>query len=486
MIVEVLAVGTELLLGQIVNSNATRIGERLADAGLDHFQQTVVGDNEARIADAVTAACGRADALIITGGLGPTKDDLTREALARAAGVPLIFDETQAEALRLRWERSGRVMPDSNLQQAERPEGSTLIRNPKGTAPGIRMQIAGTWIFALPGVPAEMIPMLEDEVIPFLRGADETVVASRLLRTWGESESAIGERLADLYDTSTNPSIAFLASAGEIKIRITAKAATSREAEALIAPMESLVRERLGERIFGTDTDTVEVVVLRMLEERGWSFGTAESVTGGLVAGRITSIPGASRVFRGAIVAYATGVKERLLDEAERWGIEVTTVEIEDLSAGKVEDAMSLRKSEVELAEAERRAAIIKAEGEREAAEAEREAALIRAKAEKEALVIKAEGEKEAQILRAEGVFQFYKKMGEMGIPASEIALRFEHVNALRMLTESANTKLVITEAGATGGGRLSFPALRFLEDVIPTKEQVESEKRGEEKREGR
>ncbi len=314
MIVEVLAVGTELLLGQIVNSNATRIGERLADAGLDHFQQTVVGDNEARIADAVTAACGRADALIITGGLGPTKDDLTREALARAAGVPLIFDETQAEALRLRWERSGRVMPDSNLQQAERPEGSTLIRNPKGTAPGIRMQIAGTWIFALPGVPAEMIPMLEDEVIPFLRGADETVVASRLLRTWGESESAIGERLADLYDTSTNPSIAFLASAGEIKIRITAKAATSREAEALIAPMESLVRERLGERIFGTDTDTVEVVVLRMLEERGWSFGTAESVTGGLVAGRITSIPGASRVFRGAIVAYATGVKERLLD----------------------------------------------------------------------------------------------------------------------------------------------------------------------------
>ena len=182
----------------------------------------------------------------------------------------------------------------------------------------------------------------------------------------------------------------------------------------------------------------------------------------------------------------ASQLKERLLGEAERWGIEVTTVEIEDLSAGKVEDAMSLRKSEVELAEAERRAAIIKAEGEREAAEAEREAALIRAKAEKEALVIKAEGEKEAQILRAEGVFQFYKKMGEMGIPASEIALRFEHVNALRMLTESANTKLVITEAGATGGGRLSFPALRFLEDVIPTKEQVESEKRGGEKREGR
>ncbi len=314
MIVEVLAVGTELLLGQIVNSNATRIGERLADAGFDHFQQTVVGDNEERIAEAVGAACGRADALIITGGLGPTRDDLTREALARAAGVPLIFDEGQAEALRLRWARNGREMPDSNLQQAERPEGSTLIANPKGTAPGIRMRIAGTWIFALPGVPAEMIPMIDDEVIPFLRGDDETVVASRLLRTWGESESAIGERLADLYDTSTNPTIAFLASAGEIKIRITAKAETSDEAEALIAPMESQIRERLGARIFGADGDTVEVVVLRMLEERGWSFGTAESVTGGLVAGRITSVPGASKVFRGAIVAYATDVKERVLD----------------------------------------------------------------------------------------------------------------------------------------------------------------------------
>ncbi|HZJ48646.1 MAG TPA: competence/damage-inducible protein A [Acidimicrobiia bacterium] len=313
MIVEILAIGTELLLGQIVNSNATRIGERLADAGLDHFRQTVIGDNEERIADAVVAASGRADALIITGGLGPTRDDLTREALARAAGVPLIFDERQADRLRERWERSGRVMPESNLQQAERPEGSTLVPNPKGTAPGIRMKISGTWVFALPGVPAEMIQMLDDEVIPFLRGSDESVVVSRLLRTWGESESAIGERLADLYDASTNPTIAFLASAGEIKIRITAKASTRDEAEALVAPVESIVRERLGKRVFGADGDTIEVVVLRMLEERGWTLGTAESATGGLVGGRITSVPGASRVFRGSVVAYATDLKESIL-----------------------------------------------------------------------------------------------------------------------------------------------------------------------------
>ncbi len=314
MIVEILAIGTELLLGQIVNSNATRIGERLADAGLDHFQQTVVGDNEARIVTAIDAACSRADALILTGGLGPTKDDLTREALAEAADVELIFDSEQADRLRERWTSSGRVMPESNLQQAERPLGSELIANPKGTAPGIRMQIADTWVFALPGVPAEMIPMLEDSVIPFLGGDDDSAVVSRLLRTWGESESAIGERLGDLYDTSTNPTIAFLASGGEIKIRITAKATSRDKAAALIAPFEATIRERLGKRIFGADDDTVEVVVLRMLEERDWTLGTAESATGGLVAGRITSVPGASRVFRGSVVSYSTEVKESLLD----------------------------------------------------------------------------------------------------------------------------------------------------------------------------
>ena len=158
-----------------------------------------------------------------------------------------------------------------------------------------------------------MLPMLDEEVIPFLRGSDASVVVSRLLRTWGETESAIGERLGDLYDASTNPTIAFLASGGEIKIRITAKAATREETLALIAPIEATVRERLGKRVFGANDDTVEVVVLRMLEDRGWTLGTAESATGGLVAGRITSVPGASRVFRGSIVSYATEVKESLL-----------------------------------------------------------------------------------------------------------------------------------------------------------------------------
>lgn len=313
MIVEVLAVGTELLLGQIVNSNATRIGERLADAGLEHYQQTVVGDNEARIVAAITAACDRADAVIITGGLGPTQDDLTREAMARAAGVELVFDEEQADRLRERWRMRDRVMPETNLQQAERPDGSILIANPKGTAPGIRMKIAETWVIALPGVPAEMIPMLETDVIPFLRGDDHSVVASRLIRTWGETESAVAEMLGDLYDASSNPTIAFLASGGEIKVRITAKAANHDEAVQLITPIEATIRDRLGTLVFGADGDTIEVVVLNALEERGWTLGTAESATGGLVAGRITSVPGSSRTFRGSIVAYATDVKESVL-----------------------------------------------------------------------------------------------------------------------------------------------------------------------------
>jgi nicotinamide-nucleotide amidase len=204
-------------------------------------------------------------------------------------------------------------MPESNLQQAEKPEGAEFIDNPKGTAPGIRMQIGAATAFALPGVPAEMMWMLDHEVIPALAGDGEGVVASRLLRSWGESESAIGERLGDLYDASANPTIAFLSSGGEIKVRITAKAASSAAAEALIAPVEAEIRGRLGDLIFGADDETIEVVVLRTLERRGWTMGTAESATGGMVAARITASPGASRVYRGSVVTYTNELKESML-----------------------------------------------------------------------------------------------------------------------------------------------------------------------------
>jgi nicotinamide-nucleotide amidase len=319
VIVEVLAVGTELLLGQIVNGNAATIGARLAEAGLDHYHQGVVGDNVERIVAAVRLATGRADALIITGGIGPTQDDLTREALCAAAGVAMAFSDEQADALRRRWADRGREMPASNLRQAQYPEGATLLANPKGTAPGIRMRIGDAWVFAVPGVPAEMAPMVDDEILPLLRAeaGEGSVVVSRLIRTWGGSESRIAEIVADLYEASSNPTMAFLASSGEIKVRLTAKAATREEAEDLIAPVEAEVRARLGSQVFGTDDDTVERIVLGELERRGWTLATAESATAGMVAARLTSVAGASRVFRGSVIAYQDDVKTGVLGVPE-------------------------------------------------------------------------------------------------------------------------------------------------------------------------
>ena len=207
-------------------------------------------------------------------------------------------------------------MPESNLRQAEHPEGADLIPNPKGSAPGLRMRIEGTWVFALPGVPAEMVTMMEDHVLPFLAGEAEGntgVVVSKVLRTWGESESRIGEILAHLYDSSTNPTVAFLASSGEIKVRITAKADSSAAAMRLIAPLEQEVRSHLEHQVFGVDGQTIEKVVRKQLLARKWSIATAESATGGLIASRLVGVPGASDVFRGSLVAYDEEAKVSLL-----------------------------------------------------------------------------------------------------------------------------------------------------------------------------
>jgi nicotinamide-nucleotide amidase len=315
VIVEVLAVGTELLLGQIVNSNGAEIGRRLADAGLDHFRQGVVGDNLARVTEAVLAAADRADAVIITGGIGPTPDDITREALCAAAGVEMRFDDDYAERLRAYWERRGRAMPVSNLRQAEYPDGAAFIVNEKGTAPGLRIRVQDAWVFALPGVPQEMLPMLDRDVIPFLlqeSGSSGVALVSRVIRTWGESESRVAEVLDDLA-VSTNPTVAFLASSGEIKVRLTARAAGAEEAARLLDPLEAEVRRRLGDRVFAVGADPIESIVLALAAERGWSVATAESATGGMVAARFSSVPGASAVFVGSVVAYASEVKRSVL-----------------------------------------------------------------------------------------------------------------------------------------------------------------------------
>ena len=317
MNVEMLAVGTELLLGQIVNGNAADIGSRLAEAGLSHYRQTVVGDNIDRIVAAIHEGTERADALIITGGIGPTQDDLTRDALALAGGVPMRFSDEYAARLRTWWERRGRPMPETNLRQAEYPEGAEMIPNEKGTAPGLRIRIGSCWVFAVPGVPQEMLPMVDGHIIPFLvaeAGGGGGTIVSRVLRTWGESESRIAELVGDLYDAGTGPTLAFLASGGEIKLRLTARAATREDADRAIDPVEAEVRRRLGPLVFAVGSDTIERVVLGLCAERGWTLATAESATGGLVAAALTSVPGSSAVFSGGVVAYSAEAKTAMLE----------------------------------------------------------------------------------------------------------------------------------------------------------------------------
>ncbi len=315
MNVEVIAVGTELLLGQIINRNAATIGEALAEAGIDSFRHTTVGDNLDRLSEVLAEALERADAVITTGGIGPTQDDLTREAICLALGVEMAFSESYAERLRNWWELRGREMPASNLKQAEYPVGANLIINEKGTAPALEIDRGESVIFALPGVPAEMYDLLHSHVIPSLRrrSGEDSALVIRILRTWGQSESLLSESLDDLYQSTTNPMMAFLASSAEIKVRLTAKAPTVAEAEALIAPVEAAVRERLGSLVFGTDDETVENLVLSLARRRGWKIATAESATGGMITTRLTSVPGASDVVVGGVVAYSTEMKARLL-----------------------------------------------------------------------------------------------------------------------------------------------------------------------------
>ncbi|MEY3493481.1 MAG: hypothetical protein RL413_899 [Actinomycetota bacterium] len=317
----VIAVGTELLLGQIVDTNSSWIGERLAANGIDSHVQFKVGDNHRRIVSLLRGALDEADAVIMCGGLGPTHDDLTREAIAEVMGVELEMNDAVADVIREIFSSRGRRMADNNLRQAMVPRGATIIPQTRGTAPGLICPIAATGssgdkvVYAVPGVPHEMYDMMERAILPDLRRrmGDVSVIASKVVRTWGESESGLNERLAPLIDQlehEGNPTLAFLASGWEgIKVRLTAKGADAAQARAIIDRWLPEVHRHAGEFVFGYDTDTMESVVLALLEARGWSLGLAESVTGGLVAGRITAVPGASRTFKGSIVSYASDVK---------------------------------------------------------------------------------------------------------------------------------------------------------------------------------
>ena len=317
---EVLAIGTELLLGQIVDTNSAWIGEQLAEHGIDSMEHRAIGDNQTRIVFAINDMLSRSDALIICGGLGPTQDDLTRDAIAEVMGVELVRDMDLAETIAAMFKVRLRDMPQNNLRQADIPAGGAAVANPIGTAPGLRCEIGEKIIYAVPGVPYEMQKMIKEQVLPDMlaRSGERSVIVSRSLKTWGTSESALAEQVAhrlDALEAAGNPTIAFLARGIEgLVVRVTGKGRDAAEAATIVAAEETELRAILGDLVFGVDDDTMESVVLDMLRARGLTLGIAESLTGGLISSRIVNVAGASDVFKGAIVSYATAVKRDLLD----------------------------------------------------------------------------------------------------------------------------------------------------------------------------
>ena len=312
---DVVAVGTELLLGQIVDTNSSWLGEQMAMAGIDSCVQVKVGDNLPRMVKAIRTALADADALVVCGGLGPTHDDITREALAEVMGTTLEFDDEVGMVIAEMFASRNRRMPEINMRQAMVPVGASIIPQRRGTAPGLICPVGDKVIYAVPGVPFELYEMFERAILPDLlaRSGSQSIIASRTLRTWGESESGLNERLHDVIvelDALGNPTLAFLASGWEgIKVRLTAKADSTEAVTALLDDWDARVRRVVGEVVFGTDDDTMESVVLGLMRERGLTLGLAESVTGGLVAGRLTNVAGSSEVVRGSIVSYASEVK---------------------------------------------------------------------------------------------------------------------------------------------------------------------------------
>ena len=330
MRVEIVAVGTELLLGQIADTNAQWLGEHLAAAGVaSHFHQAV-GDNHERIVLAFRTALARSDAVIVCGGLGPTHDDITREAIAEVMNVPLVRDEEIVARIRTMFSSRGRDMPDSNLRQADVPEGASLIPQTKGTAPGLICPVGHKVVYAVPGVPYEMSDMFERAIGPDLarrmaeRGESSGTIVSRVIRTWGMSESGLAEILGSYIDgldeaaASEGPgstaTIAFLASGIEgIKVRVTVRSADGAAAVDALDHHEAAIRavltEAAGDVVFGIDDEAIEDAVAKVMGRRGQTLGLAESLTGGLAASRLVNVPGASNWFRGSVVSYASEVK---------------------------------------------------------------------------------------------------------------------------------------------------------------------------------
>ena len=318
---EIVAVGTEILLGQIVDTNSAWIAERLADAGIDCHFQTVVGDNPERMLEVLAAGVKRSEALIVTGGLGPTQDDLTREVVAELMGVELVRDTEIVERIKGRFSSREKLMPENNLKQADIPIGAKAIAEMPGTAAGLICPMpGGKVIYLVPGVPAEMKQMLEGTVLEDLisRSGERSVISSRVLKTWGHSESGLAEDLAkeiERLDHNGVLTLAFQASGIEgVKVRMTAKAADKEQSDLLLDHEENVLRELIGEYIFAVDEQTMESVVLDQLKAQSLTFATAESITGGMIGSRLTEVPGSSDSYLGSVVAYEADIKRSLLN----------------------------------------------------------------------------------------------------------------------------------------------------------------------------
>lgn len=308
---EVLSVGTELLLGQTVNTDTTIVAKALSGLGIDLLYAAVVGDNPTRLENAVKDALSRSDILITTGGLGPTGDDLTKETVAAAAGKKLVLHEPSVEHLRRYFAGGG--LTDNQIKQAMLPEGCTVLHNDNGTAPGCAFQTdAGKIVIMLPGPPSELTPMLHNYAVPYLAQFQNAVIASHSVHVYGRGEAAVEQKIDDLTQNS-NPTAAPYAKEGEMFVRVTAKAGTQEEADAMCKPVIEEICRRVGNFVYGIDVETLEELVIDELRRAGKKLATAESCTGGLLAKRITDVPGSSDVFEMGCVTYANSVKEALL-----------------------------------------------------------------------------------------------------------------------------------------------------------------------------
>lgn len=322
---ELISVGTEILLGDIVNTNSQYLSKRLADLGIGVLHQSTVGDNRQRLLRALDGAFRENELVILTGGLGPTPDDLTKEVCAEYFGLTMYTDTAVAEKIKGYFEKKGLVMPESNLKQALIPEGSTVLYNNNGTAPGSIIEKDGKIAVILPGPPFEMKPMFEESVVPFLRRFSEHIILSCNVRTFGIGESAMSERVRHLLDNA-NPSVAPYAKSGEALLRITARAHSEKEAKGLIEPVLKEITELIGDYIYGVDVENIEEATVSLLKEKGLTVAFAESCTGGLCSKRVTDVAGASDVIHCGVVSYSNDIKNKVLGVSAEHLLKYTAV----------------------------------------------------------------------------------------------------------------------------------------------------------------